>query len=60
MVYRVGERMLGLDLGNQERLLPRPINAALGALFRLESVLVRRGVPIPFGLSYAAIYRRRP
>jgi SAM-dependent methyltransferase len=60
IVYRVGERLLGLDLGNQERLLPRPINATLGALFRLESLLVRKGVPIPFGLSYAAIYRRRP
>ena len=60
IVYRVGERMLGVDLGNQERLLPRPINATLGSLFRLESELVRRGVPIPFGLSYAAIYRRRP
>jgi SAM-dependent methyltransferase len=60
IVYRVGERLLGLDLGNQERLLPWPINATLGALFRLESLLVRKGVPIPFGLSYAAIYRRRP
>jgi hypothetical protein len=60
IVYRVVERMLGLDLGNQERLLPRPVNAALGALFRLESLAVRRRVPIPFGLSYAAIYRRRP
>ena len=60
MIYRVGERSLGFDLGNQERLLPWPMNAALGALFRLESLLVRRGVPLPFGLSYAAIYRRRP
>jgi hypothetical protein len=60
IVYRVGERMLGLDLGNQERLLPRPVNAAFGALFRLEALLVRRRVPIPFGLSYVAIYRRRP
>jgi SAM-dependent methyltransferase len=60
IVYRVGERFLGLDMGNQERLLPEPINATLGALFRLESALVRRGVPTPFGLSYAAIYRRRP
>ena len=60
MIYRVGERLLGLDLGNQERLLPQPINATLGALFRLESEVVRRNLPIPFGLSYAAIYRRRP
>ena len=59
IAYRVAERAFGLDLGNQERLLPGPINAALGAAFRSESMLVRRGIPIPFGLSYAAIYRRR-
>ena len=59
IIYRVGERGLGMDFGNQERNLPEPLNAALGALFRLESVLVRRGVAIPFGLSYAAVFRRR-
>lgn len=59
IAYRVAERAFGLDLGNQERLLPGPINAALGAAFRSESMLVRHGIPIPFGLSYAAIYRRR-
>jgi SAM-dependent methyltransferase len=60
LVYRVAERMLGLDLGNQERIPWRPVNVGLGALFRAESVLVRHGLPIPFGLSYAAIFRRRP
>ncbi len=59
LVYRVAERALGLDLGNQERIPWHPVNVALGALFHAESVLVRRGLPIPFGLSYAAIFRRR-
>jgi SAM-dependent methyltransferase len=59
LIYRVGERMLGLDLGNQERMPWGPLNAALGAMFRAESVLVRHGLPIPFGLSYAAVFRRR-
>jgi SAM-dependent methyltransferase len=59
MVYRMGERWLGLDLGNQERLLPFPVNALLGALFRLESLLIRSGFPLPFGLSYIAVFRRR-
>jgi len=59
MVYRVGERWLGLDLGNQERLLPWPLNATLGALFRTESALIRTGLPVPFGLSYIAVFRRR-
>jgi SAM-dependent methyltransferase len=59
IIYRVVERSMGLDLGNQEQLLPGPINATLGALFRLESLFVRRGIPLPFGLSYAAVYRRR-
>jgi SAM-dependent methyltransferase len=57
--YRIGERLLGLDLGNQERLLPWPINGILGALFSAEAALVRARVPLPFGLSYAAVYRRR-
>jgi len=60
LVYRVAERSLGLDLGNQERIPWHPVNAAFGALFRAESALVRRHLPIPFGLSYAAIFRRRP
>ena len=33
--------------------------AALDVLEHLESILVRRGVAIPFGLSYAAVFRRR-
>lgn len=60
LVYRVAERTLGLDLGNQERIPWGPINAVFGGLFRAESALIRRELPIPFGLSYAAIFRRRP
>ena len=59
IIYRVGERTLGMDFGNQERNLLGPLNAALGALFRLESMLIRGGMPIPFGLSYVAVFRRR-
>lgn len=59
MVYRAAERSLGLDLGNQERIPPRLVNTTLGAVFAAESFLLRHRIPIPFGLSYAAIYRRR-
>lgn len=58
VAYRVGERTLGLDLGNQERVPPRLVNWALSALFAMESRLLRRRIPIPFGLSYAALYQR--
>ena len=57
-VYRVAERALGLDLGNQERTPPRALNGVLASAFSYEAALVRRRLPIPFGLSYAAIYRR--
>ena len=57
-VYRVGERALGLDLGNQERIPPRALNRVLASAFSSEAAFVRRRLPIPFGLSYAAIYRR--
>jgi SAM-dependent methyltransferase len=59
VVYRAVERALGLDLGNQERLLPAPMNSLLARAFAFESALIRRGIPVPFGLSYAALYRRR-
>ena len=58
VVYRFAERTMGLDLGNQERVPPRPVNAALGAIFGAESFLIRHHLPIPFGLSYAAIFQR--
>jgi SAM-dependent methyltransferase len=58
MVYRVAERMLGLDLGNQERIPPRPVNTTLAAVFAAESFLIRHRIPIPFGLSYAVVLRR--
>jgi SAM-dependent methyltransferase len=56
---RIAEKLLPLDFGNQERLPPRPINAALAAIFALEGRLVRYS-RLPFGLSHAAILRRRP
>jgi len=59
MVYRFAERVLGLDLGNQERIPPRWINRTLSLIFGAEALLVRHRVAVPFGLSYAAIYRRR-
>jgi SAM-dependent methyltransferase len=58
-LYRVAERAFGLNLGNQERVPPKPVNAALGVVFGAESFLIRRHLPIPFGLSYAAIFQRR-
>lgn len=57
-VYRVGERAFGLDLGNQERIPPRALNRVLASAFSSEAAFIRRRLPIPFGLSYAAIYRR--
>jgi len=59
-LYRVAERALGLDLGNQESLPPPVLNAVLARTFALESALLRRRLPVPFGLSYAAIFKRRP
>ncbi len=55
---RVAEKLLPLDFGNQERLPPPPVNAVLAAIFALEGSLVRR-LRLPFGLSHAAILRRK-
>ncbi len=60
VAYRAAERALGIDLGNQERLPPAPLNSLLAHTFAFESALLRRGAPVPFGLSYAALFRRRP
>jgi SAM-dependent methyltransferase len=57
VVARVAEKFLPLNFGNQERLPPPPINAALAAVFSLEGRLVRH-VRLPFGLSHAVILRR--
>lgn len=59
MLYRLVERVFGLELGNQERIPPSAVNAVLGTAFAAEAALVRRRLWIPFGISYAAIYRRR-
>lgn len=54
---RIAEKLLSLDLGNQERVPPGPINRLLAAIFALEGRLVPR-VRLPYGLSHAAIIRR--
>ena len=59
MVYRVAERIAGLDLGNQERLPPAALNGLFSMAFGAEARLMRRGVNLPFGLSYAVLLRRR-
>jgi len=59
IVLRLAERLSRHDLGNQERMPPTLINAVLAWFFSLERHLVRR-VPIPFGLSLAAVLRRNP
>lgn len=58
MVYRFAERVLGINLGNQERIPPRWINQTLSMIFSAEAYLIRHRVWIPFGLSYAFVYRR--
>lgn len=57
--YRLVERLFRIDIGNQERIPPRALNAALGAVFSLEARLILRGHRLPFGISYAIVLRRR-
>jgi SAM-dependent methyltransferase len=59
IVFRLAEKLFGLDLGNQERLPAHLMNKVLGALFAVERHLVTR-FSLPFGLSYGYILRRRP
>ena len=54
--FRLLERVLRRDLGNQERMPARPVNAALAAVFSLERFIVTLGLPI--GLSLAMIVER--
>ena len=54
---RLGEKLLAIDLGNQERLPAAPLNAVLAKLFAVEGRLVRTW-RLPFGLSHAVILRR--
>jgi hypothetical protein len=58
IVFRLAEKFVGLDLGNQERLPAHPVNKLLGALFAVERHLVAH-FSLPFGLSYGYILRRR-
>jgi SAM-dependent methyltransferase len=57
IVYRIMERIVGGDFGNQERMPPAFVNDVLAACFKLERHFVRRG-RVPFGLSYALVLRR--
>lgn len=56
-VFRVLEKVVGRDLGNQERMPPPIANWILARVFSFERHLVERGLPI--GLSLAMILRRR-
>jgi SAM-dependent methyltransferase len=57
IVYRILERMVGRDFGNQERMPPAFVNDVLAAFFKLERHVVTRA-RVPFGLSYALVLRR--
>jgi hypothetical protein len=54
---RLAENAFGVELGNQERLPAAPVNEVLAGVFAFEARLLRR-LPMPFGLSHAAILRR--
>lgn len=55
-VFRVLERFVRRDLGNQERMPAKRINRLLAVIFASERIAVARG--LPFGLSLAMIVRR--
>ena len=57
VTLRLLERIAPISFGNQERMPPGPLNRLLGWLFALEGPIVRR-MPLPFGVSYAAILQR--
>ena len=57
MAYRVGERLLGRDLGDQERMPPAVVNRILAWAFSLERHVVGR-IRVPIGLSLAMVLRR--
>ena len=57
VTLRLLERIAPISFGNQERMPPSPVNRVLSRLFALEGPIVRR-MPLPFGVSYAAVLRR--
>jgi SAM-dependent methyltransferase len=59
VAYRILEKAIGVDLGNQERVPPRLLNLLLGWLFSAESAIVQRNRTLPIGLSYALVLRRQ-
>jgi SAM-dependent methyltransferase len=54
--FRLLERILSRDLGNQERMPAAPLNRVLATIFSLERFLVTLGLPL--GLSLAMIIER--
>jgi SAM-dependent methyltransferase len=57
VTLRLLERIAPISFGNQERMPPGPVNRVLGWLFAIEGPIIRR-MPLPFGVSYAAVLRR--
>lgn len=57
IALRLTERLTGRDLGDQERVPPRPLNSLLAGAFSLEGRVVGRW-SLPFGLSLAMILHR--
>lgn len=57
VVLRLAERLTGRDVGDQERVPTRPLNALLSSAFSLERHVVGHR-SLPFGLSLAMILRR--
>ncbi len=57
VTMRLLERIAPISFGNQERMPPGPVNRLLGWLFALEGLMLR-AMPLPFGVSYAAILQR--
>lgn len=57
MALRLGERVTGRELGDQERVPPPRINTLLARAFSVERFVVSRW-SIPIGLSLAMVLRR--
>lgn len=58
IAIRVLDKLLPIELRNQERLPPRLLNSILSVLFEFEGYLTARGT-LPFGLSHAAVLHRK-
>lgn len=58
VTYRLLERLSSAALPNQERLPPAPVNSLLARSFAAEAHIVAHR-PLPFGLSFGVLLRRR-